>query len=122
VADKITAADLARVKKFASLKKSSVLVIFFDDIESSGLVKQNIGEVDYQKIRKYHDRTLEEIINKKTRAKLSNHWETVCLPLYRERHPDGCFPWSTHEKHDPVALSVPFSACRNPIKDLISRQ
>jgi class 3 adenylate cyclase len=65
VADKITASDLAKVKKFASLKKSSVLVIFFDDIESSGLVKQNIGEADYQKIRKYHDRTLEEIINKK---------------------------------------------------------
>jgi class 3 adenylate cyclase len=65
VADKISAADLARVKKLASLKKSSVLVIFFDDIESSGLVKQNIGEADYQKIRRYHDRTLEEIINKK---------------------------------------------------------
>ena len=70
MANKITAADLAKVKKFASSKKSSVLVIFFDDIESSGLVKQNLGEADYQKIRKYHDRTLEEIINKKNEGEV----------------------------------------------------
>jgi class 3 adenylate cyclase/Tfp pilus assembly protein PilF len=70
VANKITEADLAKVKKFASLKKSPLLVIFFDDIESSGLVKQNIGEADYQKIRKYHDRILEEIINKKNEGEI----------------------------------------------------
>lgn len=70
MANKITAADLARVKKFARLKKSSILVIFFDDIESSGLLKQNLGEADYQKIRKYHDRTLEEIITKKNEGEV----------------------------------------------------
>lgn len=58
--------DISKVEKFAASQKSSVLVIFFDDIKGSSLIKQEMarkeGEEAFQKLRKEHDQVLSEII------------------------------------------------------------
>ena len=66
--------DLLKVEAFSKAKRTSVLVIFFDDMQGSTALKQRITEeVDeeaFQNVRREHDAIVTEIITRDTAGEI----------------------------------------------------
>lgn len=64
----VTDADLDKVEAFSKAKKTSVLVVFFDDMKGSTALKQkmtaHLDEEAFQRLRREHDELLTEIITR----------------------------------------------------------
>lgn len=64
----ITESDIAKTEKFARQKETSILVIFFDDMKGSTILKQRLTEQSsedtFQRLRQEHDELLTRIITR----------------------------------------------------------
>ena len=64
----ISQVEIDKIEAYASRRRASVLVIFFDDMQGSSVLKQKLsqqlGEEAFQKLRREHDQLLTEIISR----------------------------------------------------------
>ncbi len=64
----ISQVEIDKIEAYASRRRTSVLVIFFDDMQGSSVLKQKLsqqlGEEAFQKLRREHDQLLTEIITR----------------------------------------------------------
>jgi class 3 adenylate cyclase len=64
----VTQTDLDKVEAFSKTKKTSVLVVFFDDMKGSTVLKQKMTELSdedvFQDLRREHDELLTQVITR----------------------------------------------------------
>lgn len=84
----LTDEDIEKVEEFAYHKKASVLVIFFDDMKGSTVLKEKIteqfNEEAFQRLRREHDDLLTSIISRENAGEIIKSTGDGLLAVFSE--------------------------------------